>query len=289
MEKSQIITKLKGLRQIKPAQEWQEDTKSFILGPIQPQEKVFSGDFLLSFGRLFNPSKLAPALIPSIIVVLAGAGIFAHFYFSSPEDPNRETGGTEITETQEASAVYLALAETKLKQLESAGDIKKVADILEKAADTISFEPKNSAEMAKIVELVTNINKKVQEIDLEEESREQERKEIGDLKAQASVLTSVTAQVLEEDIRNITKELVENLIEMIKTRTLSHEQEELFEQAKTNYNKENYQQALEKILFLTSRNEITNDNNQTTSDSEQTIKDSNETINETINENSETN
>jgi len=248
MEERQIITKLKGFRQIKPCDDWKDATKAYIVGFEQPREKLFSGGFSMPFGQLFNPAKLAPILIPTIIVVLAGAGIFAHFYLGSSEGMSGDKG---IAGIQESSASYLVLAETKLEQLESPEDIKEVSDILEKVTDTISSEPKDSIERAKIVVLVANINKKVQELDSDEQGRE----DIEELKDKASTLTAVTTQVLEEDIESITGELVKNLIKMLGTRTLSEEQKELFKEAKLDYDNQEFGKALEKILLLSNNNE----------------------------------
>jgi hypothetical protein len=248
MEERQIIATLKELREVKPSDDWKEATRAYIVGFEHSREKVFSGGFSMPFGQLFNQAKFVPALIPILIVVLAGAGIFAHFYLGSPEGTPGDTGVAGI---QESSATYLVLAETKLEQIEGPEDIKEVTEILAKAADTISSEPSDPAERAKIVASVANINKKVQELDLDEEGM----KGIENLKDKASTLTAVTAHVLEENIKSITEELVESLIEMLETRTLSEEQEELFKEAKSDYNNQEFGKALEKILLLSDNNE----------------------------------
>jgi len=250
MEERQIISKLKELREVKPGNDWKEATRAYIVGIEHSQEKVFLGGFSLPFRHLlnqFNPVKLAPAFISAIIVVLVGAGIFSYFYIGSPEGV---PGGTGVAGIQENSATYLVLAETKLEQIKSPEDVKQVTEMLEKAADIISSEAKDPSERAKIVESVTNINRKVQELDSDDEGAE----EIANLKDKASTLTAVTAHAVEENIGNITEDLVKNLIQMMKTRNLSDEQEELFKEAKLDYNNQEFEKALEKILLLSNSN-----------------------------------
>jgi len=55
MEEKEIIAKLRGLRELKPSEEWVNLTKSEILGAEQPREKLFSGDFLLLNNVYFCP------------------------------------------------------------------------------------------------------------------------------------------------------------------------------------------------------------------------------------------
>jgi hypothetical protein len=236
MEEKQIITQLKGLKQVKPAQEWKEDTKSYILGTIQPQEKIFSGVFSMPF---FKMPRLQPAMIiPALMIAFVGAGIFAHFYLGSSEDIAKAPYESQ-------AATYLVLAETRLAQIQNPEDIKAVSEMLGKATDSLSSLPKDPIETAKVVESLAKINKKVEELDQENTEG------IEELKEKASVLTVKTAEVLEENIKDTTAELVENLIKSLKTKSLTEEQEELFKEIKLDYNNGDYKQSLEKILLLT--------------------------------------
>jgi len=240
MEEKQIIAQLKGLRQTRPNQEWKENTKSHIMGTIQPRENIFSGVFSMPS---FKMPKLQPAMIiPALMIVFVGVGISTHFYFNSSENI------AEIPyENQTAS--YLVLAETRLAQIQSPEDIKAISEMLGKATDSLSSLPKDPAVTAKVVESLANINKKMEELDNENTEG------IEALKEQAGVLTVKTTAVLEGNIKDTTAELnkllVENEMNNLETiYSLTEEQEELFEEIKLDYKNENYGQAWEKILDL---------------------------------------
>jgi len=238
MENKQIIAQLKALGGVKPEREWVEDTKSFILDSFQPEETAHSRGFLFSF----QPARLIPIAIPAFIVMLVAAGITAYLYLQTLN--GNKVG---VIPANDTPATYLVLAQTKLDSLKKPADIKEVADMLDKAASAIPSASKDPAETAKIVESVADINKKVGALSANEENVE----EMAELKDKASVLSSKTAEALEENIQNTTKELVKNLINITESQTLSDEQAHLFSQAKADYNNGNYSQALEKILMLT--------------------------------------
>jgi len=237
MEEKQIIAQLKGLRQNKPDQEWMESTKSYILGPVRPHEKVFSGGFLIPF----KMPKLQPIMIaPLLIVLLVGVGIFSYSYFNTPEQ------GGDITETpyETSAAAYLVLAETKLGQIENSEDIKEVSEMLGKAVDSMASMPKDPVETAKMVASLTNINKK------EKELADGNTEGVEEIQAKTDVLASKIAEILEENIKDIIAELAELGIKDLETRTLTEEQEEMFKEIKFDYEEGNYEQAWEKILEL---------------------------------------
>ena len=239
MEEKQIITQLKGLKQIKPGQGWKQDTKSYILGEVQPQEKIFSRVFSMFSMPSFKMPKLQSAMIiPVILVVFVGIGIFTQIYLGSPENVVEKPYQSE-------ASTYLVLAETRLAQIQNLEDMKAVSEMLGKATDSLSSLPKDPVETAKVVESLAKINKKVKELD------DKNTEGIEELKKKASVLTVKTTQVLEENIKDTTAELVEGLIKSLSTSSLTEEQEELFREIELDYNNENYEQAWEKILILT--------------------------------------
>jgi hypothetical protein len=236
MNEKQIIAQLKGLRQARPNQEWIDDTKSHILGAIQPRENVFSRGFSISF---FKMPRLQPAIIaPLIMILFVGAGVFTHFYFNSSEKV------AETLNNDNYAATYLVLVETKLGQIENSEDIKEVMDILDKAVEAIPSTSKDTEQTAQIVASLASINEKVEGLDQEDVVAIQE------LNEKADILAAKTSQKLEENIKNTTAELVENMIKSLETKSLTEEQEGLFKEIKLDYNNKNYEQALEKILDL---------------------------------------
>lgn len=237
MENKQIIAQLKGLRGIKPGREWVGSTKSFVLDNYNIQEMSPSRGFLFSF----QPARLIPIVIPAFVLMIVGAGITALFYLQTIDNNKTATLPTENT-----TATYLVLAQTKLDNLQKPEDIKEVVSMLEKATNGISSASKNPTETAKIVESMTMINKKVEELSASGENAEQ----IAELKDKASTLTTKTAETLENNIQDTTKELVKNLIEVTGAKTLTDKQLEIFNQAKIDYNNGNFSAALEKMLTL---------------------------------------
>jgi hypothetical protein len=237
MEEKQIIAQLKEIREIKPGQEWTKDTKSYVLGTIQPQEKIFSGVFSMPF---FKMPKLQPAMIiPVLMIIFVGAGIFAHFYLGSSEDIAK-------VPYESQAATYLVLAETRLAQVQNLEDMKAVSEMLGKATDSLSSLAKDPVETAKIVKSVTNIKEQIEELD------EENTEGVGELMENFEILASATSAALEADIKSTTAELVKNLIKSLETSSLTDGQEELFKEIKLDYNNENYKQALEKLLMLRS-------------------------------------
>jgi len=174
--------------------------------------------------------------------------IFAHFYLNSlPSE-------TAKIPSKASAATYLVLAETKLSQLQTPekinpSDLKEVVEILDRAADSISSMPKNPAATAEVVEGVAGIKKQVQKL-----AENKQTAGVEEIKAKTSVLASKVSEKLKENIQDTTAEYVKSLIKMLKTRSLTDEQQELFKKAEADYNNGNYEQALEEILKLTNNN-----------------------------------
>ncbi len=250
MEKEQIITRLKGLKQVKPTQEWKETTKNHLLGHLESSEKVFLEGFLLSFNKIFGQIKLVPIAIPALIIVLVGAGIFTHFYLAPSGEEIVEVSGEDFAQHQVPSMTdYLILAETKLAELTGPSEInpkevREVVKILEKATDAVSLVPRDPVETAKVVDRLTSINRKVAELG----QGEIKGTGIEELKEKTDVLAVKTTEVIEENIKNTTAELVGTLIKSWRRVSLTEEQEEILEEIKLDYNNGNYEQALERIL-----------------------------------------
>jgi len=212
-----IEKQLKTLKSIKPDNDWILSTKAFILEP----EHVLARPRNFSF-------RLQPALvIPLLMVIIAGSGFGLHLTLQ-----NRNTVITY------QPATYLAMIEEKLGQTIDNEEIVEIGDMLDKAVNKIT-QTDNASESAVIVEHISSINKKVEEL------------EIPELQEKTQVLTSMASETIENKIENTTQALVENLIKMLQIQELDQDQEELFMQAKTDYNNKNYNKALETILMLT--------------------------------------
>jgi hypothetical protein len=233
MENKQIIAQLKALKSIKPSDGWVENTKSFILGNFHTEETAPSRGFLFPF----QPARLVPIAIPAFIIMIVGAGITAHFYLQAIN-----SGKTAILPTENTTATYLVLAQTKLNSLEKPEDIKEVADMLVKATNGMSLVSKNPTETAKIVESVTIINKKIEELGASGENIDQ----VAELGAAGEILTTKIGEVLKQNIQDTREVLAKNLIEMIGTKTLTEDQIEIFKQAKADYDNGDFVESVTK-------------------------------------------
>lgn len=210
-----ILKDLSALKNIKPDKDWVLSTKAFILEPEYTLEKSRSFSF-----------RLQPALaIPVLMFIIIGSGVGIHLTLQKPE-------------LSYNSSTYLAMVEERLVSSMADEAIQEVGVMLDKATDKLS-KTNDPAESAVIVEQISNINKKVAELEIEE------------LMEKAQVLTSVASQTIENKIENTTQALVENLIKVLEIQELTGEDQELFTQAKIDYNSKNYNKALETILMLT--------------------------------------
>jgi len=235
MEEFEIIQKLQQLKEIKPRREWVSQTKA----QITRERKIWG--FLPSFEFKLQPAFAMGALV---LLVILGA-VFG--LMNNSQNPvvtiNPNVNFQDPTK-------YLALAE------ESIDNIKEVAaedgqerilaamedtqEILEKAAKALPSKPTSPEETEEIVKKVAQINQKAKEI-----------KETLGVDINPEPLTSKTTEMIKQGIEDTTAKLVEAEIKILEGSILTEEQQKLFEQAKEDYEKGNYQEALEKILQLT--------------------------------------
>jgi hypothetical protein len=220
MNNNDISKQLKALKGIKPDQDWVMSTKSFILEPEHTFEKNFSRGF--SF-------KFQPALaIPILMFVIIGSGVGINLTLKNMNS----------SLVNRPATTYLAMIEERLDDTMDVQEIKEVGDMIEKAANKVAKAPQRDT--AAVVEQISTINKKIEELNIPE------------LQEKTDVLTSVASDNIEDKIEDTTKALVENLMKILEIRDLSEENQELFTQAKMDYNNKNYNKALETILMLTS-------------------------------------
>jgi len=231
MEDKQIFNNLKGLREIKPENAWKQGLKSQLFDMEDSQKTVFSRGFL-HFNFNLKGLNFAPALIPIAVVSIVLVGVLLSV--------NLNQGPGKTAE----QANYLVLLETRLDNINTAEDMQGLASMFEQASDSISDTEQTPEERANVAKVVTNINKKVEQ--LEKDFGEQTK----DLKDSAQVLTVKASEALGQDIENVQEELVSNLIKSYELRTLSNPQLELLNQAKEYYNNEQFELAFEAILRI---------------------------------------
>ena len=220
MHNKELSKNLGALKSIRPDNDWVLSTKAFILEPEHTFEKNISRGFLF---------RLQPALaIPILVFVIVGSSFGLHL---TVQNMNSEIAYKPAT--------YLAMVEEKLNQVINTEEIAEISDMLDKATDKLAAATQDPAQTAVIVEHISTINRRVDEL------------EIPELQEKTAVLTSIASESIGNEIENTTQALVENLIRMLETRELSDRQTELFTQANIDYNNKNYNKALETILMLT--------------------------------------
>ncbi len=227
MEERQIIHNLKALQQIKADEQWKRAAKARILDATEPRKSFFWG-FLPSF-------RLKTVSVPAfgLVMFLMGLFLFAGLtYISAPDaDPELEP---EIAVTEQGP-----FEEIKAN----------LAEIEKTLTDTESLA--SPEKTGKIVEEVTRVKQRIKEIEETPVIAEESSEELEEIKNKTEVLTAQISQALEQNIRTTTADLAEELLQMLRTRSLTDAQTELFNQAEESYNEGNYAEALEKIFLLT--------------------------------------
>jgi len=239
MTEIELIKKIKKLKEIKPRKDWVLLTKNQILGT--------STDLSASKEAKFE-------LFPFFKPVYAGFFLFVILIslleFSQtalPSEPlyylKRVVEKTQaiFVSEEEKPKVQLEQVNKRLEELTRIAEtnqVKKLAPALEAYQDSVAEAAKKITRIAATTSdpsVIKEIAKKAQEL---EKNKEILEKTYG-----------IAGLEVEEEL-NPTKVVVEWLIKDLNKRTLSEEQQLIFEEAKKDFEAENYSEALVKILNL---------------------------------------
>lgn len=225
MTEKELIKKIKQLKKIKPRKDWVFLTKKEILGR---EEKKFD------FSLIFSP-KLAFSLISLFLLFLLG-GFLYYKIINLPLENSPEN----ITKVE---VIVPALQGIQEKVVKATQELKKIE------------EPQKILKAKKIVQKTVKVGEEIvseaKKLKKEIQNSQTEKKE--------EVLTALTKEIsqtkekfeeMEKTYQEMLAEKVERLIEELEESSLSAQQKEIFEKAKRDFEKENYSQALEKILEL---------------------------------------
>jgi len=259
MNESEILKEISKLQGIKPRQEWVISTRRRILGEKEPNRRFFIDkwqwilskfqlpSFQFQYKPKFRPVLAFSAFAVGLIIVTA----FAFFHISSSKNLTANLTSIPEKASAESAEYYLNLATKKLDQLNNQQnkqsvslDIKDAAINIKKAAEALPSQITNPKCAEKIVKKVAAINKRVKEVQKSVDN-------IAVASQATKALTTKTAAIIQNNIRETQKKLVKAQIEMLKTRSLNDNQKKLFNQAEQDYQNGLYGQALEKILELT--------------------------------------
>jgi len=242
MTEAEVIKKIQELKQIRPRKDWVFLTKSQIL-PKEPKRSF--GSFLEVFPRFFSQFQYKPVLV-TVTVLGVLIGLFGFAQNSLPGDwlyPIKKVSerGQVVFVSQEKLPKYnLDIANKRLEELNKIAEtnqVKKLAPAIEEVEVSQKEAVKSVAKITQ-PEQALEVGKAIEEL--------KENTEI--IKSYGVVVNDM--EELEEKYQNIIKTIVEREINDLETRSLSEQQKELFEEVKTYYNEENYQEALIKILEL---------------------------------------
>lgn len=217
-EEREFINKIRGLKQIKPNQDWVVFTKNQILG----QEDT------VSIFSILQTVFQKPVFVVAATLMLLIAGIAGFFYLT--EKP------TEIAEAPTEPEIILALGDLQ-KEIEQATEgLRKIE------------EPQKILDARNVV--VPTIEA-VREVITETEKLEKDTK-INKDKQVLGIVINVNESIneLENTLDEMTAILAESLIQDLETRTLTQVQQEILEKAKQAHAQGNYTEALVNSLFI---------------------------------------
>lgn len=236
MTETELIRKIRELRQIKPRKDWVVLTKSQIFQE-QPIVRYPISNILIRVGDFLFGRKLALATVFSIFILF---GVFSFARNSLPGDllyPIKK-----ITEMSQAVFVSeegkprleLEFANKRLEELNliaQNNEVRRLAPAINEFQTNISQAAKNLVKLKKIDKEIVAQTRKI------EENKEKVEKVLA-------------TKIETKDYDNVLAQLVESQIKELEGKTLSDEQQIILEAAKRDLEEGNYSEALTKILIL---------------------------------------
>ena len=229
MTEEQLIGKIRELRQIKPRKDWVLSTKTQILGQ-EPRLEIFP---------FFRPAYAG------VFVVLLLIGLFEFSQSALPGEPLyvlkriSEKAVVSLTPQEQKSKVNLESANKRLEELNQIAqnnEVKKLAPAMSEFQANISEAAKN----------LVNVKKVDKEIIAQTQKLEENKEKVEQV---------LSTKIETEELDNALGQLVEREIKDLEERTLDEEQTAILEEAKADFEAENYSEALIKILSLSQNTE----------------------------------
>ena len=243
MSDKELISRIQLLNEIKPRQDWVVSVKTQILG----QERVDRGRVSINLenvfegliARMFQP-KLAfvpvMVLILLIGISLAKNSLPGDTLYSMKKAAEKGEAVFFVSE-QELPRYKLEMANRRLEELGKIAEINQV----KKLAPAIAEFQANIAEAADNLVKAKEVNMK--EIVVETRKIEENKQKIEAL----GIIVGETKK-----LDDVMKQLVEREMKSLENQVLTEVQEGILTEAKENYEAGQYNQALEKILLLSS-------------------------------------
>src|SRR3989344_2079885 len=243
MTNNQLIAQIKELRQIKPNQNWVFSVKSRILGEQKEKQSVLN----VLANLLFKP-KVALAGVSTLTI------LFSVLILSQDSLPGEslfvlkravEKSQALFVSQDNIAQVNLETANKRLEELAKIAEsnqVKKIAPALQEYQASLAQAAKNLIKAA----ATTSDSVVIKNIVLETRKLEEN-------KARLEKLYGIAGLEAKEG-ENPTQLVASWLINDLEKRTLTDEQNLLFEEAKKDYENGDYNLTLEKILELSESN-----------------------------------
>ena len=235
--KTELIFKIKGLKEIKPGQDWVLFTKKQILGEAEAPSFSFKESFLGLFQYKYKPA------FATLVIVGVLIGTFGLAQNALPSDslyPIRkitEKVMVSFVSKDRKPSLQLGYANRRLE------DLFRVAQ----ANQEEEIKPIIKEYQADLSNAAISLNR-IEESGVAVKDIVQETKKIEENKEKIKALGIIIGEA--KDFESALKPFVEREIEELENKALSQRQIEIFEGAKEDYEEGNYSQALEKILLL---------------------------------------
>ena len=226
MGNTQLIKKIKKLRQIRPSREWVNLTKKEILGEIDEKREN------QLVGWLFTPIRKPAFVVRTIMVaVLILAGSFFYLYYLNSQIPQISFSNLNFFQNQENGNLIASLQEleTSLNKITfSLNNLKNLKD------------PRQALAVTEVVRVTANNGQNLLK----------GMKEKASSKKVLAALTEVenSFQELGETSSNVQIEIIESLFEDLAQRTLTKDDQNRLQKAKDYYNEGKIEQAM--ILLM---------------------------------------
>jgi hypothetical protein len=239
MTEKEFISKIRELSQIKPRKDWVVFAKREILGEEPNLREQFS-DILEIFPRIVFQRKFAYAFSVILLVLI---GTFGFAQNTVPGDllfPMKKiTEKTQAVFIAEKAKYDLEVANKRLEDLTKIAQtnrVKNIAPAISEFQASVSEAAKNlvKEETKKDSETIKKIALEVKKL----EENKQKVESLGIVIEESEELDNALAQIIEREIENL------------ENSTLTEEQEKLLEEAKEEYNKGDYSEALIKVLYI---------------------------------------
>lgn len=253
MTESELIQKIKQLKEIKPNQDWVILCKNQIMGKTEITHKpgFLSGIFSVFNLNPFLRIRLKPVLSVLSLIICAGFLAIGFDYTQKALPGDRLYSAKKITEQaqirfaseQEKPNIQLKFTNQKIQELTHIAEAnlrKNLEPAIKEVKDSVSKVAKNPPEPKEIQEAL-EIKKEITKMTIT-------AKEVKSYGVNTDIDKEL--QELDKNYEENLKPIIENEIENLENQKLDQNQQQILSEIKECYQNANYSEALEKILFL---------------------------------------